>query len=122
MLKRRFTQGRDYGRRPESVGGQGSSNLKGGNPPAATVSAHIPMEKRAKLSFKEARELDTLPARMAALEAEQKTLEQKLADPATYADAAAAADAAKLKARFEAIEEELMLALERWDVLEKMRA
>ena len=122
VLKRRFIQGRDTGRRPESVGGQGSSSSKGGNPPAPTVSAHIPVEKRAKLSFKEARELDTLPARMAALETEQKNLEQTLADPATYADAAAATEAAKLKTRFEAIEEELMLALERWDVLEKMRA
>ena len=65
-----------------------------------------------------------LPARMAALEAEQKALEQQLADPATYAraDAAAVAGAAKLKARFEAIEGELMAALERWDVLEKKRA
>jgi ABC transport system ATP-binding/permease protein len=120
VLKRRFQQGR----KAESVAGQGSSNGKGGKPPAPTVSAHIPVERRAKMSFKEARELDTLPARMAALEAEQKALEQKLADPATYAraDAVSVAEAAKIKERFEAIEGELLEALERWDALEKKRA
>ncbi len=120
VLKRRFQQGR----KAESVGGQGSSGVKGGKPPAPTVSAHVPVEKRVKLNFKEARELDALPARMAALEAEQKVLEQKLADPATYAraDAASVAEAAKLKERFEAIEGDLLEALERWEDLESRTA
>ncbi|QJE72276.1 ATP-binding cassette domain-containing protein [Aerophototrophica crusticola] len=39
---------------------------------------------KTKLSFKEARELEELPARMAALEKKIKTLEAKLADPAFY--------------------------------------
>ena len=92
-------------------------------PPAPTVSGQVPGQKKAKLSYKEMRDLDALPAQIAALEAEQKILEAKLADPSTYArtDAASVADAAKLKARFDAIEAEMLAALERWDALEKKR-
>ena len=39
---------------------------------------------RAKLSYKEQRELDALPQRIADLEAEQKRLATRLADPSTY--------------------------------------
>ena len=51
VLKRRFVQQRQQGRGPESVGALGSSDAKGGKPLTPTVSAHIPVEKRAKLSF-----------------------------------------------------------------------
>ena len=122
VLKRRFAQGR----RPESVVAQGVQKNGSPNRPAPTVSGHVVNEKRVKLNYKEGRELDALPGRIAALETEQKMLEQKLADPATYdataAGAAGGAGIAALRARFEIIETELMQALERWDVLENKRA
>ena len=54
---------------------------------------------------------------------EEYFLEAKLADPSTYVrtDAASVADAAKLKARFDVIEAEMLAVLERWDALEKKR-
>ncbi|MFP5460136.1 MAG: ATP-binding cassette domain-containing protein [Gammaproteobacteria bacterium] len=75
---------------------------------------------RAKLSYKEQRELDALPARIAALETEQAALAARLADPSTY-QARAGEDSASLKAlneRAEAIEAELLECLERWEALE----
>jgi ABC transport system ATP-binding/permease protein len=44
-----------------------------------------PPQARRKLSFKEKHALETLPRRMAALEAEIASLEAKLADPALFA-------------------------------------
>ncbi len=69
-----------------------------------------------KLSYKEQRELDSLPARIAALETEQKTATATLGDGAIFAKDPAAG--AVLSERVEAIELELLEALERWEVLE----
>ena len=82
---------------------------------AAPAPAPAPAAAKAKLSYKEQRELDGLPARIEALEAEQKALQAQLADPATYARDAQAVPA--LHARHEALEAELMQALERWEAL-----
>ena len=84
-------------------------------PAAAPAPAQAPAAPKAKLSYKEQRELDGLPARIEALEAEQKALQAQLADPATYARDAQAVPA--LHARHEALEAELMQALERWEAL-----
>jgi ATP-binding cassette subfamily F protein uup len=73
------------------------------------------VSKPRKLSYKEQRELDGLPARIEGLEAEQKALAQQLADPQTYVG-----DKQKLvaaQARHAKIDEELMAALERWETL-----
>ncbi|MDT6960100.1 ATP-binding cassette domain-containing protein [Cupriavidus sp. SZY C1] len=70
-----------------------------------------------KLSYKEQRELDGLPERIAALEAEQKTLADQLADGTLYATDPARAT--ELATRHDEIEMELLEALERWEVLEK---
>jgi ATP-binding cassette subfamily F protein uup len=70
---------------------------------------------RRKLGYKEQRELETLPARIEALEVEQKSLQEELASGAIYRDDPA--KAAQLAARVEQIEEELMAALERWEAL-----
>ena len=124
VLKRRMSMGhRSQTQGPQTIGAGGSSGMAAKEPPAPTVSGQAPIAKKAKLSYKEMRDLDALPAQIAALEAEQKILEAKLADPATYArtDTAAVADAARLKARFDAIEAEMLAALERWDALEKKR-
>jgi len=69
----------------------------------------------AKLSYKEQRELDALPDLIDALEKEQQALRTELADPALYSRDAPRATA--LYARDAAIDEELMAALERWEVL-----
>jgi ABC transport system ATP-binding/permease protein len=62
------------------------------------------------------RELEALPARIEALEAEQAELAARLADPALYQNKAE--EAAALQARSEAIESELLDALTRWEALE----
>ena len=68
-----------------------------------------------KLSYKEQRDLDQLPDHIAALEAEQQSIQQALADGTLYSNDAARATA--LHAREGQIENELMLALERWTTL-----
>ncbi len=74
---------------------------------------------RRKLGYAEQRELDALPARIAALEAEQKALEPRLADPDSWQDPVAAR---ATNERFAAIEAELLEALERWEALESRRS
>ena len=82
--------------------------------PAAKPAA-TPAAKPRKLSYKEQRELDELPQRIEALEAEQKTLGQLLADGAVYTTDPSGA--AKAQARYAKIDDELMAALERWELL-----
>ena len=75
--------------------------------------------RAAKLNYREQRELESLPARIESLESEQKTIEAQLADPASYQTSG---DAARpLRERFEAIEAELLEALDRWEALESRR-
>ncbi|HNK17810.1 MAG TPA: ATP-binding cassette domain-containing protein [Piscinibacter sp.] len=78
-------------------------------PPPAAAS------KPRKLSYKEQRELDELPGRIETLEAEQKALNELLADPSGYVkDAQRMTEAHK---RVAEIDELLMGALERWEEL-----
>ena len=92
---------------------------------AASGSASAPAAapataSRTKLSYKEQRELDALPARIEALEAEQQAIAAQTADPALFvSDAPRAAALLERSAR---IEDELMAALERWEALEALRA
>jgi ATP-binding cassette subfamily F protein uup len=81
-------------------------------PAAATAP---PTPARTKLSYKEQRELDALPARIEALETEQKVLAERLASGELYANEPQRVPA--LQARFESIEVELLQALERWEAL-----
>jgi len=78
-----------------------------------------PRPDKARLSWKEGKELEAIPARIEALEKEQAELHVRLADPALYREAASAV--AELKARLEWIETELMTLLERWEALEARR-
>jgi ATP-binding cassette subfamily F protein uup len=68
-----------------------------------------------KLSYKEQRELDDLPARIESLEAEQKAIGERLASIELYTQEPQRV--AELQSRFEQIEEELTTALERWEEL-----
>jgi len=85
----------------------------------AAPAAAEPREKpkaRAKLSYKEQRELETLPQRIEALEAEQRTLHGTMGAPDFYQQDKAAITAAQ--ERLAALEEELSVAYERWEMLE----
>ncbi|HYC42929.1 MAG TPA: ATP-binding cassette domain-containing protein [Noviherbaspirillum sp.] len=73
-------------------------------------------QKPKKLSYKEQRELETLPALIAGLEAEQKTISDQLADPELYRQRPD--EVQKLNARFAEIDELLMENLEKWEAIE----
>jgi ATP-binding cassette subfamily F protein uup len=76
-------------------------------------------QRTVKLSFKEQRELEALPARVAELEDEQKAIGAQLEDGSIFARDAK--EGARLSERHAAIEEELLVALERWEELEAKR-
>jgi ABC transport system ATP-binding/permease protein len=94
--------------------------------PAARAAASAPAPRAAvappssergrRLSYKDQRELDALPARIEALEAEQRELEAQLAGSEIYrtGDATRLAEA---QDRYARIEDELTAALERWETL-----
>ncbi len=84
--------------------------------PTGAVAPVTTAPVRKKLSYKEQRELQELPGRIAALEAEQKSLSDQLADPASYASATVRIS--EMQERFAQIDEELLHALERWEVLD----
>jgi ATP-binding cassette subfamily F protein uup len=88
---------------------------------AATVSATaasvaVPASAKVrKLSFKEQRELDGLPDQIAALEAEQREINEALADGSLYS--IDNVRALRLATRNAQIDDELTAALERWEQL-----
>ena len=71
--------------------------------------------QKKKLSYKEQRELEQLPAQIEALEAEQQALREALADGTLYARDHERA--AQLARRDGEIEDLLMQSLERWEAL-----
>ncbi|NLX17025.1 MAG: ATP-binding cassette domain-containing protein [Ramlibacter sp.] len=85
--------------------------------PAAADSAApaAPRGGKRKLSYKEQRELDALPALIESLETEQAAIQAELADGTLYSSNLERALA--LQARDTEIEEALMTALERWEIL-----
>jgi ATP-binding cassette subfamily F protein uup len=79
-----------------------------------------PQKERArKLSFKEERELETLPGQIAGLEEEEAGLLARLSDPDFYKSAGT--EVAGINARLAAIEQGLEAAYRRWDELEDLR-
>ncbi len=86
-----------------------------GPAPVAAAAATPAARPKVKLSYKEQRELDELPAKLAALEAEQKTLEAQLADADFYTQGKQ--KIAETQARFAQVEEDLMTMLMRWEEL-----
>jgi ABC transport system ATP-binding/permease protein len=81
-------------------------------PPAGT--APVAAAKK-KLSYKEQREFESLPAMIETLEREQRAIHDELADGSLYGtDPVRAAELAQRSAR---IDDELMAALERWEML-----
>ena len=76
-------------------------------------------QRSTKLPYKEVRELEALPAQIAALEAEQKSIAAKLEDGSVFAKDPK--EGTRLIERHAAIDEELLVALERWEELEAKR-
>ncbi|OZB86484.1 MAG: ABC transporter ATP-binding protein [Thiotrichales bacterium 12-47-6] len=75
--------------------------------------------KKPKLSYKEQKQLDTLPETIATLEAEQVSLGEQLSDPTIFADSS------KVKAiqlRLQQLEQEIEAAMTTWAELEAKQA
>ena len=87
---------------------------------ATAAAAPAPAQSKARrMSYKDQRELSLLPARIEALESEQKELQGRIADPTWFrADQPRATDALQ---HLQALEAELSATYERWDLLESMR-
>ncbi len=84
--------------------------------PVNTNTAAAPVAKKSKLSYKEQRELEELPLLIASLEDEQSQITLQLNAPDFYKTNPA--DAKRINARFAAIEEQLLEALEKWEQIE----
>jgi ATP-binding cassette subfamily F protein uup len=98
-----------------------AATLAAAAPKAAAAAAAKPAAVRPakKLSGKEQKELETLPAKIEALEKEQAELTAKLADPSFYKTQAA--KFAEVKARLEVVEREHATTFARWEELEGSR-
>ncbi|HWB30835.1 MAG TPA: ATP-binding cassette domain-containing protein [Vicinamibacterales bacterium] len=92
--------------------------------PATAVAASKPVRVRAanpaKLSFKEKKELEELPARIDAIEAEIRALETQLASPDFYREPAGTVRDAVT--RLDALRAEHDAALQRWEELDTRQA
>ena len=95
---------------------------------AVTTSERVETKRQVpkeKLSYKESRELAELPGRIEKLETEQTQLTKRLADPALYLEQSTreqVASVATMQARIAEIEQELIIVLERWELLEAKAA
>jgi len=89
---------------------------KNGSTPLTTPAP----ERRRKLSGKEQKELETLPAKIEVLEKEQAELTAKLADPSFYKSQAA--KFTEVKSRLDAVEKEHAMVFARWEELEAAKA
>lgn len=96
---------------PTAGGQRATTKIKIEVDPAVRIKAALDK----KLSNKDQRELDGLPAKIEALEQEQTTLRSVLADTNLYAKDPLRAT--ELYARDAAIEEEILTALARWEAL-----
>ncbi len=75
-------------------------------------------ERPLTLSYKEKRELETLPQRIETLEAEQEALFEVMADPAFYQRSGE--EIAAAKKRLDSVAQELEEAFQRWEALEAL--
>lgn len=121
------------GRWSEYVGGYSdyvAERARNAPAPAATASSSSAKSQVAggiksapkprKLNSNEKRELEELPTKIEALDAEQAKLTAQLGDPTLYTERATEVPA--LKARLEAIESESAAAFTRWEELEALQA
>jgi ATP-binding cassette subfamily F protein uup len=87
--------------------------------PAVPAKSRQQSERLRKLTFKEERELESIPERIAKLEAEQDALHRRLSDPEFYRTAGG--EVAQLNGRLAVLERELDAVLARWEELESLK-
>ena len=104
--------------RPDQKVVDQKSDVKKAQAKAEAAAAAVSAPKKVKLSYKDQRELEQLPAEMEKLEKEQAELSAKLADGSWFVSDANAATLASQ--RLAEIEELLLEKLERWDELENL--
>jgi ATP-binding cassette subfamily F protein uup len=102
-------------REAESAPPQGAAEAKGARKPARKA----PSRPR-RLSYKEARELESLPGLIEELESRQQALYTRLADPALYREEGESV--AQLRDELGAVEESLERHYGRWEELEEVQA
>ena len=85
--------------------------------PAAIGNAELRGERKKKLSYREAKDLAALPARIEELEAEQAALQARVADPDLYRKNDGD-EIRRVQKRMAELTAELEAAYERWDELE----
>jgi ATP-binding cassette subfamily F protein uup len=93
---------------------------EGGREKAPTGKLRTQKQRPRKLTFKEARELEELPRRIEELDAEQKILYARMADPEFYREAGEEVGSAK--ERLDELEQALEETYARWQELESIRA
>jgi len=111
-------------RQPPGAGLAAGAKAPAGSPrgggvaatPGPLAAAGLPSAARQKLSYKEQKELQQLPERIAALEAEQAMLQARLADPAFYREPVELQRQAQ--ERLAMLDSEIDAALVRWEALE----
>jgi len=119
----------DEGRVSEYVGGYNDwlrqcktapSEAKANKSANARVAAEPAPRRAKKLSYKDRRELEALPAQIEVLESEQATLQEQINEPGFYQQDKAVIDAEL--ARLEQLQTELATVYERWEALEALMA
>jgi ATP-binding cassette subfamily F protein uup len=84
--------------------------------PVEAAATAATAEKKQKLSFKEQRELSSLPATIEQLESEIQSLHQLMAEPGFYQQPGSRI--AEEQARLKSLEDRLAIAYQRWELLE----
>jgi ATP-binding cassette subfamily F protein uup len=108
-------------RRAREIAAQATAAPPPAPAPAPEAAAAPRPGTRRKLSYKEQREFEALPARIAELEEEQKRITEMLALDGGALYATDPSRAAELAQRHAQIDEELLAALERWEALDTAR-
>lgn len=114
-----FTDWQVQRERSQQMTQQASREAAREAPAKDAAARNAPAPRAAKLSFKEQRELEALPAQIEALEAEQKSIGAQLEDGSIFARDAA--EGTRLTARYSEIDEALLVVLQRWEELEGRR-
>ncbi len=104
--------------RPDQTVVDQKSAVKKAAAKAEAAAAAMTASKKVKLSYKDQRALEQLPAEMEALEKEQAEINTQLADGSLFVSDAD--KAMKLSNRLTEIDEQLLEKLERWEELENL--
>ncbi|HTI50152.1 MAG TPA: ATP-binding cassette domain-containing protein, partial [Planctomycetaceae bacterium] len=108
--------GEPTGGRSLSGSQSSSANASAESINAEPAPARPARERPRRLSYKEQRELESLPQLIETLESEQESLHQQLADPGFYQKPGS--EIARVTDRAKSLQEELQGAYARWEVLE----